>query len=179
MGLSEDRINIKPFQYKPNPSNPRQIMVNGHITVKDQQRKLYEDALKLAQKTKKLSKQIADRINVKRTKITISSFSISISNDDFIDQNFAANTELLMEESRSLASANSQSTRSVIVEDAKLNLLSPQDEETPNTNLEENATMIVHEDDTAQTEEEYALISTPKQTLSSDDKDSFQMVDAI
>eukprot|EP01083_Nonionella_stella_P109503 319378_1 len=79
--LEHNAIEIPEIDLRPNETNPKRIKVCGWITCSDNQRQTYMDALQLAQKSRKISKAIANKTDVKRTKITIQQFSTRFSNE--------------------------------------------------------------------------------------------------
>ena len=188
--LSAEQINIS-IELKPDDLKPRQLVVKGWISTTNAQRKLYIDALILAQKSKKLSRQISDRTSIKKTKITIQAFATKFSNEERIDESFIGSTEVLMEKARDRVLSNNQQSKPIINghNDDNNNDENEQNEaEEPSTNLVENTqSVIVHDDvvdDVNQDEdeenernnldeEEYDLINKQPSSTTSNDNESF------
>ena len=96
LSIGSNDIAIPEIDLRPNESNPRRIKVGGWITCKDLHRQRYIEALQLAQQSRKISKQMAERTNVKGSKIQIQSFQTKFSNAHHVNVSFIDGTEVDM-----------------------------------------------------------------------------------
>lgn len=93
LSIGPENIQIPEIDLRPNEDNPRRIKVGGWITCKDLHRQKYIDALQLAQQSRKISKQMAERTNIKGNKIQIQSFQTKFSNAHHVNKSFIDGTE--------------------------------------------------------------------------------------
>ena len=93
LSIGPENIRIPEIDLRPNEDNPRRIKVGGWITCKDLHRQKYIDALQLAQQSRKIAKQMAERTNIKGSKIQILSFQTKFSNAHHVNKSFIDGTE--------------------------------------------------------------------------------------
>ena len=93
--LADDDIDIPEIDLRANESNPSlsKLKVRGYITCKDRHRQVYEEALQLAQQSRKISKQIVERTDIKKTQMQIQQFSTKYSNSHHVSKSFIDGTE--------------------------------------------------------------------------------------
>eukprot|EP01084_Bolivina_argentea_P013108 24552_1 len=78
--LDKEAIEISEINVRPNDTNPKRIKVIGWIKCGHEHRQIFITALELAQRSRKICKQIANKISVRRTKIRIQQFSTRFAN---------------------------------------------------------------------------------------------------
>ena len=147
LSIGSNDIEIPEIDIRPSEDNPRRIKVGGWITCKDLHRQKYIDALALAQQSRKISKQMAERTNIKGSKIQIQSFQTKFSNAHHVNKSFIDGTEVDMKKymkSHSVQSLQSTESKTDINDQSDNNNNNNDDEEQPPlTALNEGSQSVV------------------------------------
>eukprot|EP01083_Nonionella_stella_P310233 1101517_1 len=97
-GHQELELKAEDFNLQDIDHTNKRIKIGGWVECKDQHRQILMEALRVAQKGRKISHQIIERTGIKRSKVSIQQFSTKYSNDQNLHESFLSRTHKSFQE---------------------------------------------------------------------------------